>query len=46
MVEKVINIEVKACLQQSFETKEINSEYSKGYKPPTKKNTDKTNSKY
>ena len=38
VVEKAVNVKVKASLQPLSKTKEINSRYSKSYRPSTKKN--------
>ena len=37
MVEKAIDIKVKASLQSPFGIRKINSKYPKGYKPSVKK---------
>ena len=47
MVEKIIDAEVKASLQQHIKIREINSGYLKEYKPSIKKNKEyKANWKY
>ena len=46
IIEKAVNTEVKASLQPLFETKEINSKYSKGYKLSAKKKKDEASQEY
>lgn len=43
MIEKAVNIEIKASLQQSSGTKEIDSRCPKSLKPLGKKDKDNTN---
>lgn len=43
LIEKVINIKVKASLQPSYKIMEINFRYPNDYKPSAKKDKDKTN---
>lgn len=46
MVEKAIDVEVKADLHLSFKTRKINFRYPMSHKPLVKKDKDKANWKY
>lgn len=46
VVEKVINVKVKASLQPPFKTKEIDSRYPKSYKPLAKKDKNEANQEH
>ncbi len=43
VVEKTVNVEVKADRQLPFETRKIDFRYLRGYRPLVKKDKDKTN---
>ncbi len=46
VIEKAINIEVKASLQLPFKIREIDSRYLRNYRPSIKKNKDDANREY